>query len=98
VRRNLRGNVHNVKTIGIVVKTDPTVSRKADELEDWLSEKGVKTLRKESRLPQLDHPSGMLEQAPADLFCILVLGGDGTFLSAVRWVGDQPIPKGPSKK
>jgi NAD+ kinase len=34
----------------------------------------------------------MLEQAPADLFCILVLGGDGTFLSAVRWIGDQPIP------
>ncbi|MGA8240506.1 MAG: NAD(+)/NADH kinase [Desulfobacterales bacterium] len=81
-----------MKTIGIVVKTDPTVSLKADELEDWLSEKGVKTLRKESRLPQSDHPSGMLEQAPADLFCILVLGGDGTFLSAVRWIGDQPIP------
>ncbi|MGA9477199.1 MAG: NAD(+)/NADH kinase [Desulfobacterales bacterium] len=81
-----------MKTIGIVVKTDPTVSLKADELEDWLSGKGVKTLRKESRLPQSDHPSGMLEQAPADLFCILVLGGDGTFLSAVRWIGDQPIP------
>jgi NAD+ kinase len=88
----LRGNIHIVKTIGIVVKTDPTVSRKADELEDWLSEKGVKTLRKESRLPQSDHPSGMLEQAPPDLFCILVLGGDGTFLSAVRWIDDQPIP------
>lgn len=30
--------------------------------------------------------------APADLFCILVLGGDGTFLSAVRWIGNQQIP------
>jgi NAD+ kinase len=24
--------------------------------------------------------------------CIFVLGGDGTFLSAVRWIGDQDIP------
>ena len=30
--------------------------------------------------------------APSDLFCIFVLGGDGTFLSAVRWIGDQNIP------
>ncbi|MGB5424126.1 MAG: NAD(+)/NADH kinase, partial [Desulfobacterales bacterium] len=81
-----------MKTIGIVVKADSMVSRKADELESWLAEKGVETLRKESRPPKLGRPSGMLEQAPADLFCILVLGGDGTFLSAVRWVGDQPIP------
>ena len=88
----LRRDVHIVKTIGIVVKTDPTVSRKADELQRWLAEKGVETVRKESRPPQSDRPSGMLEHAPADLFCILVLGGDGTFLSAVRWIGDQPIP------
>ena len=30
--------------------------------------------------------------APADLFCVLVLGGDGTFLSAVRWLGNHNIP------
>jgi len=30
--------------------------------------------------------------APADLCCVFVLGGDGTFLSAVRWIGDQKIP------
>lgn len=33
-----------------------------------------------------------LGQAPTDLFCVFVLGGDGTFLSAVRWIGDQKIP------
>ena len=33
-----------------------------------------------------------MERAPADLFCVFVLGGDGTFLSAVRWIGDQAIP------
>ena len=30
--------------------------------------------------------------APPDLSCVFVLGGDGTFLSAVRWIGDQNIP------
>jgi len=80
-----------LKNIGIVVKADPQVSRKADDLERWLRERKVQTLRKESTPPQ----RGMLtgdRNAPADLFCILVLGGDGTFLSAVRWIGDQRIP------
>jgi len=81
-----------VKTIGIVVKADPMVGRKADELEGWLAGQGVKTLRRESRPPRIGPPAGKTEQAPADLFCILVLGGDGTFLSAVRWIGDYPIP------
>jgi NAD+ kinase len=80
-----------LKKIGIVVKADPQVSRKADDLQRWLRERKVQTLRKESTPPQ----RGMLtgdSTAPADLFCILVLGGDGTFLSAVRWIGDQRIP------
>ena len=81
----------SVKRIGIVVKADPGVSRKADDLERWLQTRGVETLRKESEPPQ----RGVLTKdssAPGDLFCILVLGGDGTFLSAVRWIGDQQIP------
>ncbi len=80
-----------MKKIGIVVKADPQVSRKADDLERWLQARGVETLRKESAPPQ----RGMLRgdsPAPSNLFCILVLGGDGTFLSAVRWIGDQRIP------
>jgi NAD+ kinase len=80
-----------LKKIGIVVKADPQVIRKADDLEQWLQTRGVETLRRESPPPQ----RGMLSgdgAAPADLFCILVLGGDGTFLSAVRWIGDQRIP------
>ena len=80
-----------MKKIGIVVKADPQVSRKADDLQRWLEERQVRTLRRESTPPQ----RGMRKDdrpAPADLFCILVLGGDGTFLSAVRWIGNQRIP------
>jgi NAD+ kinase len=81
-----------VKKIGIIVKADPAVSRKADALEQWLKDKGVETLRNESRPPHSGQLAANLERAPADLDCILVLGGDGTFLSAVRWIGDQTIP------
>ena len=80
-----------MKKIGIVVKADPQVSRKADDLAHWLKQRQVQTLRRESTLPQRGLPADD-SSAPADLFCILVLGGDGTFLSAVRWIGDQPIP------
>ena len=80
-----------LKKIGIVVKADPLVSAKADDLEQWLQDRGVKTLRRESAPPQRGKRTGD-SSAPADLNCILVLGGDGTFLSAVRWIGDQRIP------
>lgn len=81
-----------MQKIGIVVKTDPKVSQKADALEDWLHAKGVNTVRKESLPPHRGHRQKDNTQAPSDLFCIFVLGGDGTFLSAVRWIGDQKIP------
>jgi NAD+ kinase len=37
-------------------------------------------------------PGKQKKVAPSDLSCVFVLGGDGTFLSAVRWIGDQDIP------
>lgn len=81
-----------VKKIGLVVKADSEASRKADEFENWLKSLDSEVIRKES-LPPSYKPSGQnLPSAPSDLFCIFVLGGDGTFLSAVRWIGDQNIP------
>lgn len=81
-----------MKKIGIVVKEDAEAIKKADELEKWLHSKDIDVVRKEnirprSRIENVDESS-----APPDLFCIFVLGGDGTFLSAVRWIGDQTIP------
>jgi len=83
-----------VKKIGIVVKEDPSVVNKADALEKWLRSKRVETVRKKSPPPHRGALSRLQAQAmaPSDLFCVLVLGGDGTFLSAVRWVGNQKIP------
>jgi NAD+ kinase len=81
-----------LKKIGLVVKVDAEVSSKADEFESWLKSKDIAVVRKESSQPNRRLSSKKKSFAPSDLFCVFVLGGDGTFLSAVRWIGDQDIP------
>ena len=81
-----------VKKIGIVVKQDAQASKKADELEKWLRSRDIDVVRKENIIPRRRIEATDISSAPSDLFCIFVLGGDGTFLSAVRWTGDQNIP------
>ena len=78
--------------IGVVVKADSKAGKKADELEKWLKAQGASVIRKENRPFDLADRNNKKNQAPADLYCVFVLGGDGTFLSAVRWIGDQKIP------
>ncbi len=81
-----------MKRIGLVVKRDRRAINKADELEEWLSDRGVQVVRKENTVSQAHLESKREPTAPDNLFCLLVLGGDGTFLSAVRWIGDQKVP------
>jgi NAD+ kinase len=81
-----------VRRIGIVVKTDPEAAKTADQLERWLRSKKIDVLRVENvSLSRKVAGKGKSATAP-DLCCVFVLGGDGTFLSAVRWIGDQDIP------
>ncbi|MDH3344405.1 MAG: NAD(+)/NADH kinase [Desulfobacteraceae bacterium] len=81
-----------MKKIGIVVKADTKAIKKADELESWLRSKNIDTFRRENLPPKRRISDRDKSFAPADLCCVFVLGGDGTFLSAVRWIGDQKIP------
>jgi NAD+ kinase len=80
------------RKIGLVVKPDPNARRHADTLEQWLKDKGCEVVRQASVLPLSSKTAGAHSEAPADLFCVVVLGGDGTFLSAVRWMGDNQVP------
>ncbi len=80
------------KMIGLVVKNDSRVLEKADQLEQWLTAKGCHIVRKACDPPLCGCLQGTYDSAPANLFCVVVLGGDGTFLSAVRWLGDQQAP------
>lgn len=75
--------------IGMVVKAEEKAEQQADGLEAWLQRKGYEVVRR-PHSQELAPSDGQV--VPADLECVLVLGGDGTFLSAVRWLGDHPIP------
>jgi NAD+ kinase len=81
-----------LKKVGIVVKEDVEAERKADELEHWLRSRNIDVVSKENLPPKSRVAGRDASFAPPDLFCVFVLGGDGTFLSAVRWIGDQNIP------
>jgi NAD+ kinase len=81
-----------VTRVGLVVKPDAEARRNADRFEQWLSVRDVVVIRRESPLPTRGRAEEERHTAPADLLCVFVLGGDGTFLSAVRWIGDRDIP------
>ena len=51
VDRQSRQKSSDVKKIGVVVKADSSVAKKADALENWLHSKGVETVRKENPPP-----------------------------------------------
>jgi len=81
-----------VKKVGIVVKEDAEAKKTANELKGWLRSKNIDIVGKENLPPGRRIANKDKTCAPSDLFCVFVLGGDGTFLSAVRWIGDQAIP------
>ncbi len=75
--------------IGLIVKTIPEAQQTADRLEAWLGARKVAVKR--IRADALNNANAA-DTRPRQLACVFVLGGDGTFLSAVRWIGDAPIP------
>lgn len=81
-----------MQKIGLFVKKDKKACKKADEFEVWLKARKIEVVRKESAPPGVHSSAGNRIAPPPDLFCLFVLGGDGTFLSAVRWIGDLEIP------
>jgi NAD+ kinase len=81
-----------LRKVGLFVKKDKKACQKADEFEAWLKNKKIEVIRKESSPPGIHSPVKNRISAPEDLFCLFVLGGDGTFLSAVRWIANLNIP------
>ena len=70
------------KQIGLVVKNDAQAEKKAWELEKWLGHQCI----------VIDALKSKNTDIPDDLLCIIVLGGDGTFLSVARFIGSRNIP------
>jgi len=85
----------NMKKIGIFVKAQDEAMAKATELEAWLKAKGIEPVTKQNVVAPITSKECLVEniqKAPSDLSCVVVLGGDGTFLSAVRWIQDTGVP------
>lgn len=83
-----------MKRIGLYVKKDDRALKKGDEFERWLLARGISVVRRETFPPAYRENSEFPAKngAPAEMDCVFVLGGDGTFLSASRWIGDLPVP------
>jgi NAD+ kinase len=64
------------------------------EMKHWLEERGVEVYLRENVARHL--PGEVTEEAPLEIppesMAVAVLGGDGTFLSVARLVGDLPVP------
>ncbi len=72
----------DTKQIGLVVKNDAQAEKKAQDLEKWLGDQCVIIDARQSKNTNI----------PDNLLCMIVLGGDGTFLSAARFIGNRDIP------
>lgn len=75
------------KKIGLVVKNEARAIDQANEFEQWLKARNITVIRRQNKETAIPP-----EPSPTQLFCVFVLGGDGTFLSAVRWLDNQQAP------
>ncbi len=82
----------SITHIGLVVKTDPEAEAKADELQRWLADRRIRATRIRSPKTSRGACGREAAEAPPEADCVFVLGGDGTFLSAARWIADRSIP------
>ncbi len=81
-----------MRRVGLFEKNDPNAGAQGDRLVQWLEERNIAVVRQTASPPGSGGSRENRPPAPPDLLCVFVLGGDGTFLSAVRWIGDQKIP------
>ncbi|MBJ6723550.1 NAD(+)/NADH kinase [Geomesophilobacter sediminis] len=86
-----------MKKIAIFAKVhDPRCLGVAEELTEWLADRGVTALVEDHLSKRLSTPGHALsadsEEVVRDTDLAVVLGGDGTLIAAARVLGDRQIP------
>jgi NAD+ kinase len=84
----------NISSVGIVSKPrSDLAARIVPELTRWLGERAVRVRMDTETAQYAGLPSGLPRQeVPKDAELVVVLGGDGTLLSAARAIGGGDIP------
>ncbi len=81
-----------MKTFGLIYNQNrPGAERMVRELTAWLKEHGIRPLT-ESGVEGLQSEAAEAEEVARNCDLLLVLGGDGTLLRAVRLMGEQQKP------
>ncbi len=77
-----------MKTIGIITKDIPAARKAAGKLATWLEARGKKVIIDNETAAAIHLPGADRMLIPARVEMLIVLGGDGTLLSAARLVAD----------
>lgn len=77
-----------MKRIGIIAKNMPKARRAAEKLAKWLSARGKKVFIDSETAVAVKKQGYRREDIPSLVDMIIVLGGDGTLLSAARLVSE----------
>jgi NAD+ kinase len=86
-----------MKKIAIFAKVhDPRCLGVAEELTEWLYQRGIATCVEEDLFRQLRQPSRAQSAVSSEVAhgadLVVVLGGDGTLIGAARTVGSREVP------
>jgi len=81
------------RSIGVCLKrAQPQAAGIVRELEKWLEERGLAVRLDEEAAQWVGRPGQTRAELAASVDLIVVLGGDGTLLSASRSAGSRPVP------
>ena len=82
-----------LSSIGICVKRDqPQLAERVATLEEWLHDRGVEVVLDRESARWLGRQGAELEDLATRVDLLIVLGGDGTLLSAARAIGERAVP------
>lgn len=83
-----------MKKIGLIMKlSNPEAIRLGCDISDWVNKKGGAVYTSQNLLECIPHAASVTsEELPAVVDVMVVLGGDGTMLSAARMLDGRKVP------